>query len=352
MTDIRAHTAELDAIRFREIYGVFVLNADEVEFRAGSMSGPVCLVSDPDRRGLLGSVLCRLLSPKAPGSRPWNDPEIEILNEIIPQLADAGIIENVSEAKLSSEEVVARPRLSAADKARIAMVGDGVLGTAIRSLMVDMPCGSMTTIQSSSVRRSGNETTARGVGWAYPHVDHAHHTRARPQSHAQWLEAIKDHDWVIAAQDCFEPEELTALGKAAWELSLPWSLVCFDGYEGWIGPTFAPGHTGCFSCFRRRLFAGQAEPKHVFADPGVKVHRMPSPWSAGLETGAWVSLIASIFALEVVAAMEGRSFTFNSFVVIHRLNLTFQRESVLRLPAARTALREAPRRRRTSSPIC
>jgi bacteriocin biosynthesis cyclodehydratase domain-containing protein len=146
------------------------------------------------------------------------------------------------------------------------------------------------------------------------------------------MQSIADHDWVVAAQDCFEPEELAALNEAACELRLPWSLVCFDGYEGWVGPTFVPGQTACYSCFRRRLFASAAEPKHIFRDPGVKVHRVPSPWSAGPETAAWISLITSLFALELVGVVEGRGFTLNHILVVHRLNLTFQRESVLRLP--------------------
>jgi bacteriocin biosynthesis cyclodehydratase domain-containing protein len=125
---------------------------------------------------------------------------------------------------------------------------------------------------------------------------------------------------------------LAALNKAALRCKVPWSLVCLDGHEGWVGPTFVPGQTACFSCFRRRLFAGAAEPKHVFADMAVKVHRVPSPWSAGPETRAWVSLITAIFALELIAAMRGRSFTFNHMLIVHRLNLTFQREAVLRLP--------------------
>jgi hypothetical protein len=39
-----------------------------------------------------------------------------------------------------------------------------------------------------------------------------------------------------------------------------------------------------------------------------------------------------MFALELIAAMQGRSFTLNNILIVHRLNLTFQRESVLRLP--------------------
>jgi hypothetical protein len=72
--------------------------------------------------------------------------------------------------------------------------------------------------------------------------------------------------------------------------------------------------------------------KHVFKDPTVSVYRVASPWRAGPETRPWISLITSIFALEVLAVMRGRGFTLNAMLVVHRLNLTFQRESVLRLP--------------------
>lgn len=313
-----------DTIRLKDVYGVFILGPDDVQFRTGSISGHSCLVSDPERRGLLGPVIDRLVSSPVAQRRPWNQAELELLDEIIPQLQQNGIIEAEGSPRQSSR-ASAGP-LGASGKplsdARIAVVGHGILGDAVRALLQGMPCGSATIIESSSV---APKPPAGGVM-------SPQRSLPRPRNAKQWLEAVADHDWIIAAQDCFEPEELAALGKAAWQLAVPWSLVCFDGYEGWVGPTFIAGQTACFGCFRRRLFAGAGEPKHVFMDPGVKVHRVPSPWSAGPETGAWVSLITSMFALEFIAAMEGRSFTLNNMLIVHRLNLTFQRESVLRLP--------------------
>jgi hypothetical protein len=45
-----------------------------------------------------------------------------------------------------------------------------------------------------------------------------------------------------------------------------------------------------------------------------------------------VNLITSMFALELVAVTEGHGFTLNNMLIVHRLNLTFERESLLRLP--------------------
>jgi len=309
-------------IRFKEVYGVFVLSPDDVQFRTGSISGIACIVSDPERRGLLGSVIERLLSPDGKLPRPWNKGETELLDEIIPQLQESGIIETDDAPASPITSVAARASVlcKKLDHARIAVVGDGVLGAAVRALLTGMPCGSVTVLQSSSVATRGTGSSAGASA------------QPRPRTAAEWSKALSGCDWVVAAQDCFEPEELAEVNKAALNLSMPWSLVCFEGYEGWVGPTFVPGQTACFSCFQTRLLAGASEPKHVFFNPRVKVHRIPSPWSVGPETGAWVSLITSVFALELNSAMQGRSFTFGEMLIVHRLNLTFQRESVLRLP--------------------
>jgi bacteriocin biosynthesis cyclodehydratase domain-containing protein len=324
-------------IRFKDVYGVFILSPDDVQFRTGSMSGTACAVSDPERRGLLGPVIERLFSSDAVQQRPWNQAEVELLQEVIPQLQQSGIVEaddqlTVSGAGHSASAPILRTALA---EARIAIVGHGILGEAVRSLLMDMPCGPIRVIESSSVARDRDRIRAAPLrvplsSPAGPGVPDR--SVQRPRDGLQWAEAIRDHDWVIAAQDCFEPEELAELNRVALQLSVPWSLLCFDGYEGWVGPTFVPGQTACFGCFRRRLFATATQPKHVFMDPGVKVYRVPSPWSSGPETGAWVSLLTSMFALEVIAAMQGRSFTLDHILIVHRLNLTFQRESVLRLP--------------------
>jgi bacteriocin biosynthesis cyclodehydratase domain-containing protein len=326
-----------ETIRFKDVYGVFVLGPDDVQFRTGSVSGPSCVVSDSEQRGLLATIIEKLLSSQGVPSRPWNESEMDLLKEVIPELQQSGIVELDGQQPargggLDFHAPILRKPFS---EARVAIVGHGVLGRAVRSLLTDTPCRSITVIESSSVARSDNVrngVSLEPLSASGPVGPVSITSLPRPQDSAQWVQSVRDHDWVIAAQDCFEPEELAALNDAALKLQLPWSLVCFDGYEGWVGPTFLPGQTACFSCFRRRLFASAAEPKHIFLDPGVKVHRVPSPWSAGPETAAWISLITSLFALELVGVMEGRGFTLNHILVVHRLNLTFQRESVLRLP--------------------
>jgi bacteriocin biosynthesis cyclodehydratase domain-containing protein len=324
-------------IRFKDVYGVFALGPDDVQFRTGSVSGTACVLSDSERRGLLAAVIEKLLSSQGVPARPWNESEVELLREVIPELQQNGILEVDGQQRTpgpgpgSPAPLLRKPFA----EARVAIVGHGVLGTAVRSLLADTPCRSITVIESSSVATSGNIRNAVSLEPASasdPGGAVSTRSLTRPRESAQWTESLGDHDWVIAAQDCFEPEELAALNEAALQLQVPWSLVCFDGYEGWVGPTFVPGQTACYSCFRRRLFASAAEPKHVFMDPGIKVHRVPSPWSAGPETAAWISLITSLFALELVGVVDGRGFTLNHILVVHRLNLTFQRESVLRLP--------------------
>jgi bacteriocin biosynthesis cyclodehydratase domain-containing protein len=337
-----------DAIHFKDVFGVFVLSPDDVEFRTGATSGKSFVVSDAEKRGLVGSVIARILSPQVAQTRPWNKAESELLRELIPQLQQNGIVECDGKASMPpimneghdfSIPVLRRPLT----EAHIGIVGHGVLGEAVRLILRDVPCGSITVVESSSVAKASRlKVLERPLAQA---ARTPQTPVAGPTDELGWVETVKGHDWIIAAQDSFEPEELEALNKAAMQLDVPWSLVCFDGYEGWVGPTFLPGQTACFSCFRKRLFAGAAEPKHVFTDPSVKVYRVPAPWSVGPETSAWVSLIASMFALEVIGVMNGHGFTLNHLLIVHRLNLTFQRESVLRLPRCQdcSRRRNAPR---------
>jgi len=325
-----------ETVRFNDAFGLIILGPNEVQFRTGLTSGSACVISDPERRGLLGQVVEKLVSLGPDQRRPWNKAELELLQEILPQLRDTGVIENNSVAEATTRAAAGPGSRSPRPLAEscIAIVGHGVLGKAIQSLLVDMPCASVTVIESSSVAESARLWDRPTISVAGRSQESPIPTRfaSRPRASDQWVEVISGHDWVVAAQDSFEPEELEALDKAARACSTPWSLVCFDGYEGWVGPTFVPHETACFGCLQRRLLAASAEPKHIFRDSSVKVHRVPAAWSVGPETGAWVSLITSIFSLELIAATKGDSFTRNQMLIVHRLNMSFQRESVLRLP--------------------
>src|SRR5580692_2748419 len=80
-------------IRFKDVYGVFALGPDDVQFRTGSLSGPAFVVSDSERRGLLAAVIEKLLSSHGVPARPWNESEAELLREVIPELQQNGIVE-------------------------------------------------------------------------------------------------------------------------------------------------------------------------------------------------------------------------------------------------------------------
>ena len=323
-----------DAIRLNDAFGIFASGPDQVEFRTGTTSGRSFVASDSERRGLLTSIVEKIVSPRRVPARPWNQAESEVLKELLPELQENGILdasvgaETCNDSRGISVPILRKPLT----EAKIGILGHGVLGFSVRLLLQRMGCRSITTVESASVAQAGENAGLNLMVEPPNSVALSSNRHTTPTDEREWITTVQGHDWVIAAQDSFEPEELTALNQATLRLGVPWSLVCFDGYEGWVGPTFVPKETACFNCFQKRLFAGLAEPKHLFADPGIKVHRVPSPWSTGPEAFAWVSLIASLFAFEITAAMNGRGFTLNQLLIVHRLNLTFQRESLLRLP--------------------
>lgn len=328
-----AHSFEDIELHFNDAFGIFVRGPDEVQFRTGSLSGPSFVFTDPERRGLLGSLIDKILSSEAAETRPWNIAEREILEELVPKLREHGILEvdpedGEPESDLVSPEPYVRKRL---EDIRVGIVGHGVLGAAVADQLRKLGYGPVTIIESSSVAPRVSTKMGGVMPSEWP-VMSGSEWRERPSGDRAWAAAIGNLDWVIAAQDSLEPEELAYLNAAVWKSNTPWSLVCIDGHEGWVGPTFVPGQTACFNCFRRRLLASAAEPAYLMTDPGVRVHRVPSSWAVGPEAAVWISLISSLFALDVVPAMRGVGFTIGQLLVVHRLNLTFQRESVLRLP--------------------
>ena len=195
----------MGTIRFKG-RGVFALGPDEVQFRTGSVSGPSCVVSDSEQRGLLATVIEKLLSSEGVPSRPWNESEVELLEEVIPQLQQNGIVEVDGRQPAPGGEVGSRGSMLRKPfaEARIAIVGHGVLGQAVRSLLRDTPCKSITMIESSSVARSDNLGSAGSSESASEFGAGATiFTRSlpRPGDSAQWMQSVRDHDWVIAAQD-------------------------------------------------------------------------------------------------------------------------------------------------------
>src|SRR5262249_26172986 len=163
-----------------------------------SISGTSCLVSDPERRGLLGSIIERLVSLEAAQRRPWNKAEIELLDEIVPPLQESGIIEVDGQQQVAGAGYSAPLLRKALQEARIAIVGHGVLGRAVRALLTDMPCGPITVIESSSVARANVKGTGPLGGASRPSADAtvAEQSLSRPRDAAQWTEAVGGQDWV------------------------------------------------------------------------------------------------------------------------------------------------------------
>jgi hypothetical protein len=231
-----------DHIRIKDVVGVFALSQDEVEFRTGLTSGTVFVISDARRRGLLASIVRRVVLAGTDSARAWNAAERELLQELIPDLVANGIVERPDQDEPLPDgqptpapgQLLRKPLASA----RLTVVGHVVLGEAVRDHLADLGCASIGVIKSSSVAQTTEESTEP--------------TLPTPLSADDWVRALTATDWLVVAQDAFEPEELALLNSAALQLGVPWSLVCCDGYEGWVGPTFVPKQTACFNCFQRR----------------------------------------------------------------------------------------------------
>lgn len=294
--------------RLRETLGLYVRSSDEIEFRIGTTNGEHIVLSDGERRGLLARVIERLAFPH---ERELNAEERLFLEELIPQLRQGGLLEEPPEA-LAPQSLLSVPLT----EARLAVVGDGFLGVRLAELLSPVGFRELLVLRSSGTAKTAPRAEAE----------------PRPTSIEQWRSSLFRFDWVIAAQDCFEPEELRAINDERLHTRRPWSLLCYDGREAWIGPTFAPASTACFSCYERRLLSGPKDVRNVLGEPGVRMMRLPQPGLGGAHASLLMTYVASLFAMDVCALMNGEGFTLGSMVVVNLVTMAMQRETVLRIP--------------------
>src|SRR5258708_8308625 len=109
------------------------------------------------------------------------------------------------------------------------IVGHGILGNAVRLLLQRMGCRSINTVESSSVAQAFENTGLIGDPLSPISLNTGRHTA--PTNEQEWITTVQGHDWVIPAQDSFEPEELTALNQPTFRLRLPYALLRFICYQ-------------------------------------------------------------------------------------------------------------------------
>jgi thiazole/oxazole-forming peptide maturase SagD family component len=100
---------------------------------------------------------------------------------------------------------------------------------------------------------------------------------------------------VVAARNILS-EGLRQINSRMLQGKTPWLLVKTSGAEGWIGPLFVPGRTGCWECLAHRLLENQWRDEAEKSAPSTTLKlavREIQKWLAGDAPEAQIRTVAN-----------------------------------------------------------
>jgi bacteriocin biosynthesis cyclodehydratase domain-containing protein len=179
----------------------------------------------------------------------------------------------------------------------------------------------------SDVGRLKVEVAAEALGAFNPGLGIATHA-SRIASPADAAHAITGSDFVVDTAD-WPPYDLERWLDAAC-LAAGTPRICAAQYPPWIriGPTYAPGRTGCVACVDR------AARRDFPLYDAVVAQRRARPGGGAATLGPASGIIGSLIAMEVVHALTGIAdpASLGSAIVIDLRDLSITREALPRDP--------------------
>jgi bacteriocin biosynthesis cyclodehydratase domain-containing protein len=143
---------------------------------------------------------------------------------------------------------------------------------------------------------------------------------------------LRQADMAVLAADLPRPDLCEAVNKAALTLKLPWLLAQADGRDGWVGPLFIPGETGCHACLTQRLLSCSVSPA---ADRAIHAAALRQPFTEHLELlPPFLDLLAAMAALEVIRHLSALSppLTYRAQLLIDCISGVSRRDVLHRIP--------------------
>jgi bacteriocin biosynthesis cyclodehydratase domain-containing protein len=155
---------------------------------------------------------------------------------------------------------------------------------------------------------------------------------AESAADSRLLDSLPSADLAVLATDLPRPDLCEAVNKAALTLKLPWLLVQADGRDGWVGPLFIPGETGCYTCLRQRLLSCSLHPD---TDKAIHTAALRQPFTESLELlPPFLDLLAATAALEIIRHLSALSppLTYRAQLLIDCISGVSRRDVLHRLP--------------------
>ncbi len=279
-------------LRLKPPFHVVIIDPNEVVIRAGIWSGKSSSIKDNKQAGLLGrtmQLLDGLHSIEDIVSEVGEEHEEAVLDlfdglfknrivEAAPQ--DTGIEELPPEARDRLEPAQAflsyisnqplSSTFSQLRKARVCLVGGGVIGTRVALQLSQAGIGQLAILEGTqvtdkdvyltpwlkpeSVGENRGSVLARCVGEFIPTTTVREvNSNGGDLTDAVLEEAMQEIDYIVVATDLPNPSLYKQINDVALKNKVTWTVASLDGAVGLVGPTFIPYKTCCYACYEMRL---------------------------------------------------------------------------------------------------
>lgn len=319
---------------------VVILNNDEVLVQFGSRSLPAELFRDPDRNGILGSLVSNFLV----GPSTLSD-AVDGLDEylrrqagqVLGELVHKGILVKQSASPVEQYLAYTHTGETSLKERSVGVFGGGPLGERIAVGLRDHGVGKVSVVDDRLTDRE-SQRVANGdsahnrlrstAKLATAGIDVLHASELSPRV----LEPIINaHDLMLVA---FEQPSLSVyhlVNRICLKNSKPWMVATIDGDRGIAGPLFAGHETGCYNCYEALSESAIGSRNIAKHHRRHRLSRGSGSFSTGLPVHAdivagFATLAALHFLLEKVSFLQGRHLSIN----FDRLSVDI--EDVLRLP--------------------
>lgn len=308
-------------LRMNPAFVPIEVSPNEIQFRAGPISGPRYTVRDEEGDGTLGDL---------PGLLDGQQTVDEILGhfarsdrgqvrEILSDLLDRDVVLAEEDRKKPVTGVDGYLSLTTlgTDGAGtpegdrdVLVVAEGNVGPGLATQLADLSIGSVRLInprlEPSDVARPDVTVSAEGPDRA----------------------AIGDADAVVFVADSPAPFLLEELNRVVHAVGTPLLVGQVNHVDGFVGPAIVPGRSPCYNCFRRRLEANLAD-RHRYQQYRVA----PSASTAGSIEPLFARVIAAHLAVHALHLVRTDTCLLTGSVVhFDFLTMNATRNDVLRLP--------------------
>lgn len=306
----------------------YVLEGGTVQIRAGQWRGDSFVLAGG------GELLLRLIqaidghrtSAEVLAALPLSAREAG--GQVLQSLMASGLLFS----RLARKEIAAAPAVheymalfsadahaQAAGK-RVLVIGAGALGSRVAVGLAELGVGALTIADDDPVTPADRQLCpaylsarpgTRRAAYLARVLKSVHQglqsrrVPLRPMRTAALTALLREHDFVICAEDRPVPWLWDALNRAALEAGTPWVMLTSDSLQAFVGPAFFPAQSGCSWCWEQLQTASMNRAEHQ-AYQALRQGAAADQRQPFIGTGGIADLVAGFLLADLPRLLTGR----------------------------------------------